>query len=62
MPKPRPAKTRVVRAMERFPCSRCGAQPGEECRTRTGSRAGYPHSARFDAATQAGELPLLDGG
>lgn len=61
MPKPRRAKTRVVRIMERYPCSHCGALPGEECSTSSGKRAGYPHSPRFDAATDAGELPIVDG-
>ena len=29
-----------------IPCPHCGAGVGQPCRTRTGSRASYPHGAR----------------
>lgn len=66
--------TPVAAAARRVTCPTCGATPGERCRTvrgRTtvegrgtvrhyppGKPAGTEHNARYDAATDAGHLPL----
>lgn len=44
-----PAPERL--SVERFPCSRCGAQPGQPCTPKQGSRLGHANRvAAHDAA------------
>ena len=50
-------------AVQQFGCTRCGAAPGEKCRTDSGSPRYEPHVDRSNLAAEhgwellAGELP-----
>lgn len=40
-------------ALRLLACSRCNAQPGHRCTTRSGRRATYSHAARTEALYEA---------
>ena len=44
----------------RYPCYKCGAQPGYWCMTTGGIAAQLLHVSRFTQAVAAGELPIKD--
>lgn len=46
--------------MRDYVCGKCGAQPGEPCRSSSGRQQGYSHSSRFYAARLEGRLPLTE--
>jgi hypothetical protein len=53
--------TKVGQVCEQFACTYCGAGPGQKCVSPASGRTMYiAHYARFEAATEAGLLPLPD--
>lgn len=51
----------ISQVLLEFPCRRCGAAPGQWCRTSGGHHASLLHAARYRVAKQRGVLPAVPG-
>jgi hypothetical protein len=58
-----PARNDWTREQETRPCRRCGAEPGHQCVTASGTGAPVPHAERFNDALAADGKPpgLVEG-
>lgn len=48
----------VEKRLRRDVCERCGARPGQPCRTRSGKARTDSHATRYYAARLRGDVPL----